>query len=131
VIAVGSPGKGGSVIAVGIPGKGGSVIAVGRCGNAPGDRELLVGVPVSVPEAGVVDVVGVPVVGVVVAVAVVVGVVVVVVVLVVAGAGVGLPWASWMMPQMISPSRIAMRTPQPTNAIGVRQPGMGSSGSGA
>ncbi len=93
-----------------------------RC-NAPGDGELVVGVPVSVVVGvGVVDVVPVSVVGVV---------VVVVVVVVVAGACVGAPWASWMMPQMISPIRTAMRTPHPTNAIGLRQPGMGSCGSGS
>jgi hypothetical protein len=127
------------VISVGSPGSDGSVMTEGRCGNAPGDGELLVGVPVSalevgvvdgvlvsVLEVGVVDVVLVSVVGAVVVALVVVGVVVVVV----TGAGGGGPWASWMMPQMISATRTAISTPHPTSAIGLRHPGMGSSGSG-
>jgi hypothetical protein len=54
------------VISVGSPGSDGRVITEGRCGDAPGDGVLLVGVPVSVLEVGVVDVVLVSVVGVVV-----------------------------------------------------------------
>lgn len=116
------------MISVGSPGSDGSVITEGKCGKASGDGELLVGVPVSVLEVGEADVVAVSVVGVA---AVVVGVVVVVVVVVVTGAGAGGPWTSWMMPQMISPTRTAIRTPHPTNAIGLRHPGIGSSGSGS
>jgi hypothetical protein len=133
------------VISVGSPGSDGSVITEGKCGKAPGDGELLVGVPVSVLEVGAADVVAVSVVGVVGVVdsscigrwvggttgaAVVVGVVAVVGVVVVTGAEAGGPWTSWMMPQMISPMRTAMRTPHPTNAIGLRHPGIGSFGSG-
>ena len=58
-------------------------------------------------------------------------VVVVVVLVVVAGRWGGLPCASWMIPQMISPSRMAISTPQPTSAIGLRQPGKGPSGGGS
>jgi hypothetical protein len=117
------------VISVGSPGSDGSVITDGNCGKAPGDGELLVGVPVSVLQVGEADVVPVSVVGVVVV--VVVGVVVLVVGVVVIGAGGGGPWTSWTMPQMIRAMRTAIRTPHPTNAIGLRHPGMGSSGPGS
>jgi hypothetical protein len=53
------------VISVGSPGSDGSVITEGKCGKAPGDGELLVGVPVSVLEVGEADVVAVSAVGVV------------------------------------------------------------------
>jgi hypothetical protein len=77
------------VIAVGSPGSGGSVITDGSRGNAPDDGVLVaVGVPVSA-----VVVVGLPVS--VVVVALDGGVVVVIVV---AGSRGGLPLASWMMP---------------------------------
>ncbi len=61
---------------------------------------------------------------------VVVGVVVVMVAVtvLVTDAGVGRPWASWMMPKMISPIRTAINTPQPANARGLRHPGVGSGG---
>lgn len=51
------------MIAVGSSGSDGSVITGGRCGNAPGDGELLVGVPVSVLEVGAADVVPVSLLG--------------------------------------------------------------------
>jgi hypothetical protein len=104
-----------------IAGSGGSVITEGRCGNAPRDGDL-VGVPVSVVVADVVDGMLASVVG---------GVVVAVVAdgavgAVVTAVGVWLSWASWTRPQMITPIRTAITTAQPTNAIGLRQVGMAS-----
>jgi hypothetical protein len=80
-------------------GSDGSVITEGRCGNAPGDGELVDGVPMSVVVVGVFDVVPVSV-GAAVGAAVVVGVVVLVgvVVVVVTAAGFGRPWTSRMLP---------------------------------
>ena len=133
------------MISVGSPGSDGSVITEGKCGRASGDGELLVGVRclcwkwarpiVAVSVVGVVRVVDSPCIGRWVGgttgAAVVVGVVVVFGVVVVTGAEAGGSWTSWMMPQMISPTRTAIRTPHPTNAIGLRHPGIGSSGSGS
>ncbi|WP_075546369.1 hypothetical protein [Mycobacterium persicum] len=118
------------MITVGI----GSVICGGRVGNAPGDGLAPV-VPVVVGEVVVVVVVGVVLVVVVVVVGgevvvvvvgdvVVVGGMVVVVTVVVTDAGVGRPCASWMMPYTITAMRAAISTPQPTNASGLRHPGM-------
>lgn len=105
----------------------GNVISDGRwCGNPPGELLVVVVVVVDVPVPVVVVVVVVVVTVVVVVVVLVVGVVVV------AGVGVEFSLVSMMMPQMISPISTAMVTPQPTNAHGLRQPGMGSdSGSAA
>lgn len=136
-----------SVGSVGIPGRfgsEGSVITDGSCGigNSPGG-----GVVVLVDALGyVLDGAGfsVMIVGVVCSgVRTVVdgttggaldgGNVVVVVVLgvmVVAGSCGGAPCASWMMPQMISAIRTTISTPHPAIAIGLRQPGIGSCGSG-
>lgn len=105
------------MITVGI----GSVICGGRVGNAPGDGLAPV-VPVVVGEVVVVVVVVVRVV--VVGAVVVVGGMVVVVTVVVTDAGVGRPCASWMMPYTITAMRAAISTPQPTNASGLRHPGM-------
>lgn len=124
------------MITVGI----GSVICGGRVGNAPGDGLAPV-VPVVVGEVVVVVVVVVVLVVVVVVVVggevvvvvvrvvvvgavVVVGGMVVVVTVVVTDAGVGRPCASWMMPYTITAMRAAISTPQPTNASGLRHPGM-------
>lgn len=116
----------------------GSVICDGSAGSAPAGG-LAVGVVVVV--VGAVVVVGVVVVGVVVVVVVgrvvvvgtvvvVVGEVVVTVTVVVTDAGVGRPWASWMMPYTISAMRAAISTPQPANASGLRHPGVGGVGCG-
>lgn len=126
------------MITVGI----GSVICGGRVGNAPGDGlapvvPVVVGGVVVVVVVVVVLVVVVVVVGgevvvvvvvvvrvVVVGAVVVVGGMVVVVTVVVTDAGVGRPRASWMMPYTITAMRAAISTPQPTNASGLRHPGM-------
>ncbi|VAZ71164.1 hypothetical protein LAUMK4_00328 [Mycobacterium persicum] len=118
------------MITVGI----GSVICGGRVGNAPGDGlapvvpvvvgEVVVVVVVVVVLVVVVVVVGGEVVVVVVGAVVVVGGMVVVVTVVVTDAGVGRPCASWMMPYTITAMRAAISTPQPTNASGLRHPGM-------
>ena len=116
------------MISVGSPGSDGSVITEGGRGNgnAPGDGLLVV--VVGVPEFSV-DAVGAS------GVALDGGVVEVfegmVGAMVVAGSCRGALCASCTMPQMISPSRIAMSTPHPINAIGLRQPGIGSSDSGS
>ncbi len=55
---------------------------------------------------------------------------VVVVTVVVTDAGVGRPCASWMMPYTISAMRAAISTPHPTNASGLRHPGVGGVGWG-
>ena len=118
------------MISVGSPGSDGSVITEGGRGNgnAPGDGLLVV--VVGVPEFSV-DAVGASVAGV----ALDGGVVEVfegmVGAMVVAGSCRGALCASCTMPQMISPSRIAMSTPHPTNVIGLRQLGIGSSDSGS
>ena len=116
------------MISVGSPGSDGGVITEGSRGNrdAPGDGLLVV--VVGVPEFSV-DAVGAS------GVALDGGVVEVfegmVGAMVVAGSCRGALCASCTMPQMISPSRIAMSTPHPINAIGLRQPGIGSSDSGS
>ncbi|MDX6502142.1 MAG: hypothetical protein QOG23_5402, partial [Blastocatellia bacterium] len=127
------------MISVGSPGSAGSVITDGSCGNGYPWLDRVVGVVVAV-DVGVSleDAVGASVVGVVVVCALdceAGGVVVAALdgrVVVVAGVGAigfcgGAPWTSWMMPQMISAIRTAMRMPHPDNAIGLRQPGIGSS----
>jgi hypothetical protein len=48
-----------------------------------------------------------------------------------AGSCGGAPRASWIMPQTINAIRTAIRVAQPANAIGLRQPGIGSSSSGS
>ncbi len=136
---------GGNVISVGSPGSAGSVITEGSGGNGkdPGDGVALIvgvsglaldGVGISVVIVGAdswyvcwplggttgetldggdsVDVGGV-------------------VITMGAGSCGGAPWASWMMPQTISAIRMAIRVPQPANAMGLRQPGIGSESSGS
>lgn len=119
-----------------VVGSDGNVITEGRWGKPPGEADLVVDVPVSVVVTGVfadvrvsvdgvVDVVPLPAAGVVVA---AVGAGAVADGGVVVTAGAVLSWASWTIPQTISPTRTVISRPQPTSAIGLRQPGTGSFG---
>jgi hypothetical protein len=126
------------VISVGNPDSDGSVITEGSRGNgnAPGDGlpVVVVGVPEFSLDAVGASAAGWSRVGGATGAALDGGVVevfeVMVGAMVVAGSCGGAPGTSCTMPQMISPSRTAVSTPHPTNAIGLRQPGIGSSGSG-
>lgn len=130
MISVGSPGSAGNVITDGSGGSGkapgdGLVLIVGVSGFAldeVGISVVIVGADSWYVCCGVGGTTGATLDG---------GGVVAVGAMVMAGSCGGAPRASWIMPQTINAIRIAIRVPQPANAIGVRQPGIGSSSSGS